>query len=229
MKRHRRNAAEVGLESALNSQMALVMDVIHGQMMELQTYHNRSGDAACIVATNGSISCSKEIYDDPALWEASQQSVISQINKLQHQLEKLRVRFENFRIYRGFVQLLTFTLQDIRRHLDKKQPSKLLHNDVKLKPNFVEDDSTSKSFQNFTTTESYFENSTGESTKHTDVDITTSKQILSGHKHRHQHTTEGYRNPSSAARTKLHTVEDDEKHLNNNSIPDTCYCVPHSS
>lgn len=91
MKRHRRNAADVGLESALNSQMTLVMDVIRGQMVELQSYRNQSDNAACMVATNGSVSCSREIYDDPSLWEASQRSIISQINKLQNQLQKLRV------------------------------------------------------------------------------------------------------------------------------------------
>lgn len=94
MKRQRRNTAEVGLESALNSQMTLVMDVIHGQIVELQSYRNQSNDAACIVAINGSVSCSKEIYDDPNLWETTQQSITMQINKLQDQLEKLKVRVE---------------------------------------------------------------------------------------------------------------------------------------
>ncbi|XP_065226063.1 extracellular sulfatase SULF-1 homolog [Planococcus citri] len=199
MKRHRRQAAETGLESALNSQMTLVMDVLHGQLMELQTSRNNHTNTACVVATNGSVSCSREIYDDPTLWETSQQNIVSQINKLQDQLDKLK---------------------DIQRHLDAKQPSlKILRNEIKLKSSSTDNLSLTL------LTDSVLENVTTESSRTTaDWDGTTKH-----HKHRHQHSTEMYKNLSSS-RTKLHSVpEEVDKHLAFNSIPDTCYCVPHSS
>lgn len=114
-------------------------------------------------------------------------------------------------------------IQDIQRHLDTKQPHKSFHSDVKLK--IVPFDAEEKSSQNVTSSGD-FENVT-ESVKNADTEVSTAKHSIH-HKHRHQHTTEGY-TAATPGRTKLYNIEDEEKQLNNNSIPDTCYCVPHSS
>lgn len=115
-------------------------------------------------------------------------------------------------------------MQDIQRHLDRKQPSRSFHNDVRLKA-YIDDNLAGNPLQNLTLVTESYDNVTTEVYKYDDV--TTRRHF--GHRHRHQHTTESLRNPVSVTRTKLHNVEDDEKHLTNNSIPDTCYCVPHSS
>lgn len=120
-----------------------------------------------------------------------------------------------FYVHKNFIDGI---FQGIQRHLDAKQPLKILRNEIKLKSSSADELALTL------LTDSFADNVTTESIKNADWDGTTKH-----HKHRHQHSTEMYKNLSSS-RTKLHSVqEDEEKHLAYNSIPDTCYCVPHSS
>lgn len=79
-----------------NSQTIAILDVIDGQIIELPALGNESNSVACMVSFNGSVRCSPEIYENPALWRISQQSISQQIRKLQSQIKQLKVSLPAF-------------------------------------------------------------------------------------------------------------------------------------